>query len=128
MATIEAIVAREILDSRGNPTIEVEVGLDDGTVGLPLIRTSIRLPSTEITCPGWLSRPRGGAAQRSSTGDWAGGTWASAMERVNLEPEACTTRTSGTVSPYEVISMYDPSGGSMEALIVPRKSAPAGPG
>ena len=33
MATIEAIVAREILDSRGNPTVEVEVGLDDGTVG-----------------------------------------------------------------------------------------------
>ncbi|HWB34465.1 MAG TPA: phosphopyruvate hydratase, partial [Rugosimonospora sp.] len=31
MATIEAIVAREILDSRGNPTVEVEVGLDDGT-------------------------------------------------------------------------------------------------
>ncbi|ROT31491.1 phosphopyruvate hydratase [Micromonospora sp. HM5-17] len=33
MATIEVIVAREILDSRGNPTVEVEVGLDDGTVG-----------------------------------------------------------------------------------------------
>lgn len=32
MATIEAIVAREILDSRGNPTVEVEVGLDDGIV------------------------------------------------------------------------------------------------
>jgi enolase len=32
VATIEEIVAREILDSRGNPTIEVEVGLDDGTV------------------------------------------------------------------------------------------------
>jgi enolase len=31
LATIEAIVAREILDSRGNPTIEVEIGLDDGT-------------------------------------------------------------------------------------------------
>src|SRR6059036_2391738 len=31
MATIEAVVAREILDSRGNPTVEVEVGLDDGT-------------------------------------------------------------------------------------------------
>ena len=31
MATIEAIVAREILDSRGNPTVEVEIGLDDGT-------------------------------------------------------------------------------------------------
>ncbi|GAA4205136.1 phosphopyruvate hydratase [Actinocatenispora rupis] len=32
MATIEGIVAREILDSRGNPTVEVEVGLDDGVV------------------------------------------------------------------------------------------------
>ena len=33
MATIEAIIAREILDSRGNPTVEVEVLLDDGVVG-----------------------------------------------------------------------------------------------
>jgi enolase len=32
VATIEGIVAREILDSRGNPTVEVEVGLDDGTI------------------------------------------------------------------------------------------------
>ena len=31
MATIDALIAREILDSRGNPTVEVEVGLDDGT-------------------------------------------------------------------------------------------------
>jgi enolase len=30
--TIEALAAREILDSRGNPTVEVEVLLDDGTV------------------------------------------------------------------------------------------------
>ena len=34
MATIENIKAREILDSRGNPTIEVEVVLVDGTVGV----------------------------------------------------------------------------------------------
>ncbi|MEN9710310.1 MAG: hypothetical protein RL441_302 [Actinomycetota bacterium] len=32
MATIENIIAREILDSRGNPTVEVEVLLDDDTV------------------------------------------------------------------------------------------------
>ena len=32
MATIEAIGAREILDSRGNPTVEVELALDDGTL------------------------------------------------------------------------------------------------
>ncbi len=31
MASIEAVGAREILDSRGNPTVEVEVLLDDGT-------------------------------------------------------------------------------------------------
>jgi len=33
VASIEVVDARQILDSRGNPTIEVEVGLDDGTVG-----------------------------------------------------------------------------------------------
>jgi enolase len=32
VATIEAVGAREILDSRGNPTVEVELALDDGTV------------------------------------------------------------------------------------------------
>ncbi|MEP7054579.1 MAG: phosphopyruvate hydratase [Actinomycetota bacterium] len=32
MSSIEAIAAREILDSRGNPTIEVEVALEDGTM------------------------------------------------------------------------------------------------
>ncbi|MDT7573369.1 MAG: enolase [Actinomycetota bacterium] len=32
MASIEAVGAREILDSRGNPTVEVEVALDDGTI------------------------------------------------------------------------------------------------
>ncbi|MFC1902083.1 phosphopyruvate hydratase [Chloroflexota bacterium] len=33
MSTIEKIVAREILDSRGNPTLEVEAMLADGTTG-----------------------------------------------------------------------------------------------
>ncbi len=33
MASIEAVYARQILDSRGNPTIEVEVMLDDATIG-----------------------------------------------------------------------------------------------
>ena len=30
---IEDIIARQIIDSRGNPTIEVDVRLDDGTLG-----------------------------------------------------------------------------------------------
>ncbi len=33
MSTIKSIVAREILDSRGNPTIEADVTLDDGSFG-----------------------------------------------------------------------------------------------
>ncbi|MDD4320495.1 MAG: phosphopyruvate hydratase [Acidaminococcaceae bacterium] len=33
MAVIEAVYAREILDSRGNPTLEVDVLLDDGSKG-----------------------------------------------------------------------------------------------
>src|ERR1700734_1105782 len=33
LSSIEAIHARQILDSRGNPTVEVEVVLDDGSLG-----------------------------------------------------------------------------------------------
>ena len=33
MAAVDAIHARQILDSRGNPTVEVEVLLDDGSLG-----------------------------------------------------------------------------------------------
>jgi enolase len=33
MSTIIDIIAREILDSRGNPTVEVDVFLEDGTMG-----------------------------------------------------------------------------------------------
>ena len=31
--TIEKVIGREIIDSRGNPTVEAEVYLSDGTVG-----------------------------------------------------------------------------------------------
>ncbi|MFL6156584.1 MAG: phosphopyruvate hydratase, partial [Marmoricola sp.] len=33
MAAIEDVIAREILDSRGNPTVEVEVILEDDSFG-----------------------------------------------------------------------------------------------
>ncbi len=33
MPAIDLCIAREILDSRGNPTVEVEVGLEDGSIG-----------------------------------------------------------------------------------------------
>jgi enolase len=37
MPTIASVKAREILDSRGNPTVEVEVTLSDGTKGLAAV-------------------------------------------------------------------------------------------
>src|SRR5437763_12160133 len=33
MTTITDVVAREIMDSRGNPTVEADVFLEDGTMG-----------------------------------------------------------------------------------------------
>ena len=53
MASIEAVGAREILDSRGNPTVEVEVALDDGTFGRAAV------PSRRVH-----RRLRGGRAAR----------------------------------------------------------------
>lgn len=35
--TIIDVHAREVLDSRGNPTIEVEVFLEDGTMGRAMV-------------------------------------------------------------------------------------------
>ena len=37
MTLIEAVVGREVLDSRGNPTVEVEVGLTDGAWGRAIV-------------------------------------------------------------------------------------------
>jgi enolase 1/2/3 len=37
MSTIIEIRAREVLDSRGNPTVEAEVGLDDGSKGRAIV-------------------------------------------------------------------------------------------
>lgn len=37
MSYIEEVVAREVLDSRGNPTVEVEVYLDDGSIGRAIV-------------------------------------------------------------------------------------------
>ena len=37
MPTVSKVSARQILDSRGNPTVEVEVTLDDGTTGVAAV-------------------------------------------------------------------------------------------
>jgi enolase len=37
MTTITSVHAREVLDSRGNPTVEVEIALNDGSVGRAIV-------------------------------------------------------------------------------------------
>lgn len=47
MSTIVSIMAREILDSRGNPTVEVEVGLESGHVGRAAVPSGASTGSRE---------------------------------------------------------------------------------
>lgn len=47
MSLIKAITAREILDSRGNPTIEVDVRLADGTLGRAAVPSGASTGSRE---------------------------------------------------------------------------------
>jgi len=47
MFQIEEIVAREVLDSRGNPTVEVEVVLDGGAVGAAIVPSGASTGSRE---------------------------------------------------------------------------------
>ena len=48
MAIIDAVIAREILDSRGNPTVEVEVGLDDGTAARAAVPSGASTGAFEV--------------------------------------------------------------------------------
>jgi enolase len=48
VASIEAVGAREILDSRGNPTIEVEVALDDGTLSRAAVPSGASTGAFEV--------------------------------------------------------------------------------
>src|ERR1039458_308849 len=47
MSTIKSIVAREILDSRGNPTVEVDVRLSDKSFGRAAVPSGASTGSRE---------------------------------------------------------------------------------
>ena len=68
------VMAREILDSRGNPTVEVEVTLDDGTVGRAAV------PSGASTGMCEACEPRAGDKSR-----YGGKGVTKAVENVNGE-------------------------------------------
>ena len=47
MSTIEQVIGREVLDSRGNPTVEVEVLLDSGASGRAIVPSGASTGSFE---------------------------------------------------------------------------------
>ncbi|HXQ58907.1 MAG TPA: phosphopyruvate hydratase, partial [Acidimicrobiales bacterium] len=49
MSSIEQIRAREVLDSRGNPTVEVEVLLDSGAGGRAIVPSGASTGTYEAT-------------------------------------------------------------------------------
>lgn len=49
MASIDVVIAREILDSRGHPTVEVEVVLDDGTAARAAVPSGASTGAFEAT-------------------------------------------------------------------------------
>jgi enolase len=48
MGKIQTVRAREVLDSRGNPTVEVEVILDTGFLGEPSCRPEPQRESMKL--------------------------------------------------------------------------------
>ena len=53
MIEIVDVLGREIMDSRGNPTVEVEVTLDDGTMGRAAVPSgaSVSIPYKKFSKP-----------------------------------------------------------------------------
>jgi enolase 1/2/3 len=49
VSAIEQVLAREVLDSRGNPTVEVEVLLDSGAIGRAIVPSGASTGSFEAT-------------------------------------------------------------------------------
>ena len=70
MTTIEAVMAREILDSRGNPTVEVEVLLASGAVGRAAVPSGASTGAHESQTSSLMPRAatsRGGATGRNAS-------------------------------------------------------------
>jgi enolase len=98
MSTIESIRGRQILDSRGNPTVEVDVGLDSGASG-------------------WAAVPSGASTGefeavelRDGGDDWAGKGVGKAVANVNGEIAAALKGTDAAEQPQLDRAMIDLDG------------------
>ncbi len=81
MSTIERVHARQILDSRGNPTVEVEVGLDSGASGLAAVPSGASTGELEAV------------ELRDGGGQWGGKAVTRAVANVNGELAAAVAGT-----------------------------------
>jgi enolase len=103
MASIEAVGAREILDSRGNPTVEVEVALDDGTIAraaVPSGASTGKFEAVELRDGG--ERYGGKGVQKAVTGimDEIGPScWASTPTSSGSSTRRCSTSTAPPTRP-----------------------------
>ena len=67
MSTIIDIHAREILDSRGNPTVEVDVILEDGTMGRAAVPSGASTGAYEaVEKSRWRQEPLSGQGRAGS--------------------------------------------------------------
>ena len=70
MSTIDEIIGREVLDSRGNPTVEVEVVLDSGATGRAMVPSGASTgehEAVELRDGGIALRRQGGVDRQSTT-------------------------------------------------------------
>jgi enolase len=73
LSSIDSVVARQILDSRGNPTVEVEIGLASGASGLAMVPSGASTGEFEAV------------ELRDGGGAWAGKGVTDAVANVNGE-------------------------------------------
>ena len=97
MSTISEIQAREILDSRGNPTVEVDVILESGAAGrvhLPFLRSVPGCRIQILGCPE-EARPFDAAPEPASGGLPAGQRESAVVRNADTERENQAGRDPG---------------------------------
>ena len=89
MAAIENVHGRQVLDSRGNPTVEVEVALDSGARGLAIVPSGAstgEFEAVELRDGGELWSGKGVAARPRGEPRRGGGEGASQDETLPGTP------------------------------------------
>src|SRR5438105_3417535 len=66
MSAIESVLAREILDSRGNPTVEVEVILADGASGRAAVPSGGKHADNNVDFQEFMIMPLGAPSYREA--------------------------------------------------------------